>query len=68
MRQWLEYAAAWIGLKALGLLPRNAAREVGAAFAALAYKIRAPLRRAAMFNLQLAFPEISEAEREQIIR
>jgi KDO2-lipid IV(A) lauroyltransferase len=68
MREWLEYAAAWTGLKALGLLPRSAAREVGAAFAALAYRVRTPLRRAAMFNLQLAFPEMSEAESKQIIR
>ncbi len=68
MRQWLEYAAAWIGLKSLGLLPRSVARTVGAAFAAAAYKIRTPLRRAAMFNLKFAFPESSEAEREQIIR
>jgi KDO2-lipid IV(A) lauroyltransferase len=68
MREWLEYAAAWTGLKALGLLPRSAAREVGAAFAGLAYRLRTPLRRAAMFNLQLAFPEMSEAERKQITR
>jgi KDO2-lipid IV(A) lauroyltransferase len=68
MRQWLEYAAAWIGLKSLGLLPRSVARQVGATFAAAAYKIRTPLRRAAMFNLKVAFPESSEAEREQIIR
>jgi Kdo2-lipid IVA lauroyltransferase/acyltransferase len=68
MRQWFEYAAAWIGLKSLGFLPRSVARKVGATFAAAAYKIRTPLRRAAMFNLKLAFPESSEAEREQIIR
>src|ERR1700723_4715474 len=68
MRQWLEYAAAWTGLKALGLLPRSTARQVGAAFAALAYQVRTPLRRAAMFNLQLAFPDMSEAERKRIVR
>jgi KDO2-lipid IV(A) lauroyltransferase len=68
MRQWLEYAAAWAGLKTLGLLPRSATRQVGAAFAALAYQVRTPLKRAAMFNLQLAFPEMSEAERARIIR
>ncbi|MGA8145618.1 MAG: lysophospholipid acyltransferase family protein [Candidatus Acidiferrales bacterium] len=68
MREWLEYVAAWTGLKALGILPRPAARFVGAAFAAAAYKIRTPLRRAALFNLQLAFPDSNEAEREQIIR
>jgi KDO2-lipid IV(A) lauroyltransferase len=68
MRESLEYAAAWIGLKALGLLPRSAARQVGAAFAALTYQVRTPLKRAAIFNLQLAFPDMSEAERERIIR
>jgi KDO2-lipid IV(A) lauroyltransferase len=68
MRGWLEYAAAWTGLKALGLFPRSAARQVGAAFAAVAYKLRTPLRRAAMFNLNLAFPESSEGAREQILR
>jgi Kdo2-lipid IVA lauroyltransferase/acyltransferase len=68
MREWMEYAAAWIGLKTLGLLPRAAARVVGAAFAAAAYRVRTPLRRAAMFNLRLAFPEWEDAARERAIR
>jgi KDO2-lipid IV(A) lauroyltransferase len=68
MRQWLEYAAAWTGLKALGLLPRPLARQVGAAFATLAYKVRTPLRRAALFNLQLAFPESTAIERARLVR
>jgi KDO2-lipid IV(A) lauroyltransferase len=68
MREWLEYAAAWTGLKALGLLPRGAARQVGALFAAIAYRLRTPLRRAAIFNLGVAFPESTNAEREQILR
>jgi KDO2-lipid IV(A) lauroyltransferase len=68
MREWMEYAAAWIGLKTLGLLPRAAARAVGAAFAAAAYGIRTPLRRAAMFNLRLAFPEWDDAVRARAIR
>jgi Kdo2-lipid IVA lauroyltransferase/acyltransferase len=68
MSQWIEYAAAWLGLKALGLLPRPAARFVGAAFAAIAYRLRTPLRRAARTNLQIAFPEMNEAKRDEIIR
>ena len=59
---------AWIGLKLLGLLPRPAARWVGASFASAAYAFRTPLRRAAMFNLHLAFPDWSEAKRKNIIR
>jgi Kdo2-lipid IVA lauroyltransferase/acyltransferase len=68
MREWIEYAAAWIGVKSLGLLPRPAARFVGASFAAAAYALRTPLRRAAMFNLNLAFPDWSDAKRKRVIR
>jgi Kdo2-lipid IVA lauroyltransferase/acyltransferase len=68
MREWIEYAAAWIGVKSLGLLPRPAARFAGASFAAAAYAFRAPLRRAAMFNLTLAFPDWSDAKRKRVIR
>ena len=67
MREWLEYAAAWAGIKFLGLLPRPAARFLGAVFASAAYKIRTPLRRAAMFNLRMAFPEWNDAKRIRVI-
>lgn len=68
MRAWIEYAAAWLGLKALGLLPRPTARLVGAAFAAIAYRLRRPLRRAAEMNLQIAFPEMGDKKRDEVIR
>jgi Kdo2-lipid IVA lauroyltransferase/acyltransferase len=68
MRESLEYAAAWTGIKLLGLLPRPAARFVGARFAAAAYAIRTPLRRAAMFNLRLAFPDWTDAQRRRAVR
>src|SRR5580658_9743755 len=68
MREWLEYAAAWVGLKSLGLLPRPAARFVGAIFAHIAYACRSPLRRAAMFNVHLAFPDWSEKQKKRVIR
>jgi Kdo2-lipid IVA lauroyltransferase/acyltransferase len=68
MREWLEYAGAWLGVKFLGFLPRGAARSVGAEFASLAYVLRPPLRKAAMFNLKLAFPEWTEARRRKTVR
>ena len=68
MREWMEYAAAWVGLKALGLMPRPVARFVGATFARVSCAIRTPLRRAALFNLKLAFPEWSDAKRRQVVR
>lgn len=68
MREWIEYAGAWVGLKAMGILPRPAARFVGARFSELAYAIRTPLRRAAMFNLGLAFPEWNDAKKRDAVR
>ena len=68
MRDWIEYVGAWAGLKLLGILPRGAARFAGASFAAVAYTLRTPLQRAAMKNLQIAFPEWSDAQREKTIR
>src|ERR1700678_3459241 len=67
MREWLEFAAAWMGLKALGILPRRAARFVGANFASAAYAFRAPLRDAAMFNLKLAYPDWSDEKRSATV-
>lgn len=68
MRRWLEYVAAWTALRSLGALPRPLARATGAAIARLAYFLRPPLRRAAMINLRLAFPDWSDAQRHKVIR
>lgn len=67
MREWIEYAGAWLGIKALGLLPRPVARLVGGRFASVAFMLRRPLRRAAEFNLRLAFPDWSDAQRTLVI-
>jgi len=68
MRERVEYAAAWLGLKAMGLLPRRAARFVGEKFVRLAYWLRPPLQQAAMFNLRLAFPEWTDEDRKKTAR
>ncbi|MGH9683042.1 MAG: lysophospholipid acyltransferase family protein [Candidatus Acidiferrales bacterium] len=60
--------AAWIGLKSLGLLPRELARFIGFSFAVVAYTFRTPLQTAAMSNLKLAFPQWTDAERKKAIR
>jgi KDO2-lipid IV(A) lauroyltransferase len=41
---------------------------VGASFAAAAYAVRAPLRRAALFNLRLAFPDWTDRQCRRAIR
>jgi len=68
MRERLEYAAAWATLKFFGWLPRPVSRWTAARFAAILFRLRPGWRRVAMFNLQLAFPGWSEAERERTVR
>jgi Kdo2-lipid IVA lauroyltransferase/acyltransferase len=68
MREHFEYFAAWAGLKVLGFLPRRAARFFGARFAAFVFSLQPKLRRIARFNLELAFPGSSAAQRDQTIR
>lgn len=68
MREWCEYAAAWAILRFLGLLPRPMARAVAAQIARFLLLCRPTLRRAALVNLRLAFPEWSDAQRRQTIR
>jgi KDO2-lipid IV(A) lauroyltransferase len=68
MRERIEFFASWVVLKGMGALPRSLARPLGAAFARIAYWARPPLRRAANFNLELAFPDWSPARRREVIR
>ena len=67
-RQWLEYAAVWLVLKTAGVLPRRAARAYGAGVAFVFFALVPRLRRIALFNLQLAFPEWSEERRREVVR
>jgi KDO2-lipid IV(A) lauroyltransferase len=68
MRSWLEFVAAWLALKSLGILPRPLARAAGALVTRVAFFLRPPLRRAAVVNLRLAFPDLSDGERRRILR
>jgi KDO2-lipid IV(A) lauroyltransferase len=53
---------------AVGALPRNAARAVGAGVGALVWRLLSKLRRTGLRNLEMAFPEKSLGEREAILR
>jgi Kdo2-lipid IVA lauroyltransferase/acyltransferase len=68
MRENLEYAFVWTLVKLLGLLPRRVARSVGATIGALAYALLGRLRSTGFRNLELAYPEMPVAERENILR
>jgi KDO2-lipid IV(A) lauroyltransferase len=68
MKEWLEYAVAWISLKKLGFLPRRVARVSAVAFARCLYALMPKLRKTAEANLRIAFPEWTDAQRAEVIR
>lgn len=68
MKKWAEYAAAWLVLKTLGVLPRRSGRALAVFVAKILYAVVPKLRRTAEFNLRLAFPDWDGARRKQVIR
>lgn len=68
MRQWCEYVAVWVILKTLGVLPRPLARAVAVIFARLLLLFVPRLKRVAMTNLRLAFPEWTDIQRRKVTR
>jgi len=68
MKGWLEYAAVWLLLKGLGFLPRALARGLAAKVAGILYALSPKLRKTAVTNLRIAFPEWTGVEREAVIR
>ena len=67
MKEWLAYLVAWSVLKVAGLLPRSLARTAGAAVANLLFTLSPKLSKTADFNLRLAFPDWSDAQRAPAI-
>jgi KDO2-lipid IV(A) lauroyltransferase len=67
MKEWLEYAAVWLILKGLGLLPRPMARSLAVAVTRVLYVLLLRLRKTAEVNLRIAFPDWSDAQRESVI-
>ena len=64
----LEFALARTIISGLGALPRPAAVAIGLLLGRIAYGLPGGLHRAGQRNLQLAFPEKSDAERQQLLR
>ncbi|HKW32489.1 MAG TPA: lysophospholipid acyltransferase family protein [Candidatus Acidoferrum sp.] len=68
MTEWLEYAAVWLIVKGLGLLPRSAAKGFAVAVMRLFYVLLLRLRKTAETNLRIAFPDWNDAQRKAVIR
>jgi Kdo2-lipid IVA lauroyltransferase/acyltransferase len=68
IRETLEFGGVWLFVNVLRVLPRGLARWVGAGVGRVGYAALGRLRGVGIRNLQMAFPEKGEAEREQILR
>jgi len=66
--EWLQFALAWTFIRALGILPRPVARSLGAGTTRLFLLLMPKLRKTAELNLQLAFPEWTDAQRRSAMR
>src|SRR6202790_1621468 len=67
MIERLQYAVARAFVKMLGVLPRPMARGLAAGTVRLLLLLLPKMRKTAEFNLRLAFPECSEAQRRDVL-
>ena len=68
MIERLQYAVAWTFVKMLGVLPRPVARGIAAAATRLLLLFLPKLRKTAEFNLKLAFPDWTDAQRRAVMK
>jgi Kdo2-lipid IVA lauroyltransferase/acyltransferase len=68
MKEWFQFATVWMVLKFVGLLPRPLARSFAVAVTWLLFGLLPKLRKTALFNLQIAFPDWTEAQRRATLR
>jgi KDO2-lipid IV(A) lauroyltransferase len=68
MRQRLEFIVVWVLVRALGALPRNWARAVGAGLGTLTFALSGRLRRTGERNLEIAYPENGAEWRSRTLR
>jgi KDO2-lipid IV(A) lauroyltransferase len=64
----MEFFVVRVFVALLGAMPRGMARGVGALIGAIAFRGLSRLRKVGLRNLQLAFPEKTDSEREAILR
>jgi len=68
MIERMQYGVAWAFVKMLGVLPRAVARGLAAGTVRVLLLLLPRMRKTAEFNLRLAFPEWSEAQRRAVLK
>jgi KDO2-lipid IV(A) lauroyltransferase len=67
-RDRLEFAAVWLLVRGLGILPRGVARAIGALVGSLAFTLFGRLRRVGLQNLSLAYPTWTAQQRQAALK
>ena len=67
MKEWPGFALAWLLVKFIGALPRPLARRIAAPTVRVLLAMLPRLRKIAMFNLRLAFPDWTDARRNETL-
>jgi Kdo2-lipid IVA lauroyltransferase/acyltransferase len=67
MKAWIEYAAVWVILKGLRVLPKPLARSLATGVARALFALSPKLRKTAEVNLRIAFPDWNESRRNAVI-
>ena len=68
MIEWIQYAVAWTLIKTLGVLPRGTARAMAAVGVRMLLFALPKLKKTAEFNLRLAFPDWTDAQRRSTLK
>src|SRR5262249_20947147 len=68
IKEVAEYAMALLLIRLVGMMPRSMARPAAQTLAWLGFHLAMRQRKAGMRNLQIAFPELSDSQREHILR
>ena len=68
IKEFAEYSTALALIKVFGTLPRPIATRAARTLDWLGFHLARRQRRSGLRNLQLAFPEMSDTERERILR
>src|SRR2546425_11015607 len=63
-----EYILAWLLIKTFSMMPRSHAYSAARILGRAGFHLAGRQRHAGLHNLRMAFPEMSEPQREQILR
>ena len=67
-KEFIQYVLAKLLLGTFGSMPRGVAYRIGDIVAGAGYRLARRQRETGMYNLRMALPDLSDDERERIIR